>query len=237
MVISMSDSPVVDQKYYEVAGPDSVGERLVIAARDRIYADFLQLMAPPPEARLLDVGVSDVVGDGANMLERLYPHPDRLTAAGLGEGQDFRLAFPAIRYVQVEAGRPLPFADDAFDISCSNAVLEHAGSREAQRNFIRELLRVAQHVFLTVPHRFFPVEHHTAIPLLHFTDPTFRLACRVAGKGSWAEEKNLILMTRSRLASLIPPGVPHRIGMTGLHLGPFSSNLYLVLHRAAGGSA
>jgi hypothetical protein len=37
-------------------------------------------------------------------------------------------------------------------------------------------------------------------------------------------------MTSSLLASLSPLDVPRRIGKTGLRLGPFSSNLYLVLH-------
>jgi hypothetical protein len=103
------------------------------------------------------------------------------------------------------------------------------GSPELQRAFIHELARVGRRVFLTVPHRYFPVEHHTAIPLLHFTEATFRLACRIAGKTFWAQEKNLILMTSSLLASLSPPNIPYRIGKTGLPLGPFSSNLYLVL--------
>lgn len=229
----MSENPAVDKKYYEVAGPGSIGERLVTAARDRMYADFLRIMAPAPNARLLDVGVSDVVGDGANMLERLYPYPDHITAAGLGEGNDFRVAFPATPYIQIKPKIALPFQDGQFDIACSNAVLEHVGSQKDQRTFILELSRVAHRVFLTVPHRYFPVEHHTAIPLLHFTDPTFRLACKFTGKASWAMEKNLILMTRSLLASLCPPGVPRRIGTTGLPLGPFSSNLFLALHPVA----
>jgi hypothetical protein len=138
-----------------------------------MYADFLRILVPVPSARLLDMGVSDVVGEGANMLERLYPYPDHITAAGLGEGQHFRAAFPT---VQIKPSRPLPFKYGEFDIACANAVLEHVGARELQRSFIRELARVGRRVFLTVPHRYFPVEHHTAIPLLHFTDPTFRLA-------------------------------------------------------------
>jgi hypothetical protein len=73
------------------------------------------------------------------------------------------------------------------------------------------------------------VEHHTAIPLLHFTDRTFRLACRITGKTSWADQKNLILMTRRRLEHVCPPGAARKIGTTGLPLGPFSSNLFLCL--------
>jgi hypothetical protein len=104
---------------------------------------------------------------------RNVPSRTHITATGLGEGQHFRAAFPT---VQIKPSRPLPFEYGEFDIACANAVLEHVGSRELQRSFIRELARVGRRVFLTVPHRYFPVEHHTAIPLLHFTDPTFRLA-------------------------------------------------------------
>ena len=90
-------------------------------------------------------------------------------------------------------------------------------------------MRVARKVFVTVPNRYFPVEHHTAIPVLHFWDATFAPACRWLGKDEWADEKNLILMTRERLASLAPAGA--MIGYTGLRLGPFSSNLILFVDQ------
>jgi hypothetical protein len=54
--------------------------------------------------------------------ERKYPHPDLITAAGLGSGEDFGLhtadALCAI------AANAAPFADAGFDIATSNAVLE-----------------------------------------------------------------------------------------------------------------
>ena len=87
-------------------------------------------------------------------------------------------------------------------------------------------------VFVSVPHRLFPVEHHTGIPLLHWTDRSFALACRALGKGEWAEPANLILMTRARLRRLgseAAAGRPVRIGSTGLRLGPCSSNLFLLI--------
>ena len=90
---------------------------------------------------------------------------------------------------------------------------------------------VAQRVFISVPNRFFPVEHHTALPVALYGDGLFRMACRVAGKSKWAQEENLILMTRKRLwrlAAQIEKSTA--VGYTGLHLGPFSSNLYLAFH-------
>jgi SAM-dependent methyltransferase len=223
----------VDEQYYEVAAPRSWGERLVIVARDRIYDDIIRYCRPSRDETILDVGVSDVVNDAANMLERKYPYQARITAAGLGEGGAFHAAFPEVAYRRIEPNRPLPFAGKAFDIAVSNAVLEHVGSEQHQVAFVRELVRVAKKVFISVPNRYFPVEHHTAIPLLHFWPSTFELACKHLGKAEWTDEANLILMSRKRLASLVPGGIVPMIGQTGIPLGPFSSNLFLFIDDSA----
>ncbi len=230
-VVFMSDEHV-DSRFYQVSKPDSLVERMVTVARDAIYRDFIRLVQPSPTATILDVGASDVINDAANMLEQKYPYPERLVAAGLGSPSDFRAAYPNIEYVQIVAGESLPFADRHFDITTSNAVLEHVGSAEAQAWFLSELQRVSSAVFLTVPNRFFPFEHHTGIPLLHWVDRTFDMACRITGKREWARRENLILMTRHRLAKLFA-GKNAEIGYTGIRIGPFSSNLYAYAGRTS----
>src|SRR5690242_1720565 len=74
-----------DEKYYEAVPLGSWSERLMIRARDRIYADFLANCVPKPSETILDIGVSDVLNEGANLLERLYPYRGQITACGLGE--------------------------------------------------------------------------------------------------------------------------------------------------------
>src|SRR3954447_17339463 len=220
----------VDQQYYREVASGSTAEKLLIAARDRIFQDFIARMQPSAADEILDVGVSDVINDGANVLERSYPHQHKITACGLGEGLGFKAAFPLCRYVQIEPNTRLPFDDNAFDVATSNAVLEHAGSHGNQVLLVEELCRVARRVFITVPNRFFPVEHHTAIPLAHYLDGTFRVACMIAGKSEWTDEQNLILMTRKRLLGLAAKSSTPKsaaVGYTGLSLGPLSSNLYL----------
>jgi Methyltransferase domain len=140
----------------------------MISARDRIFSDFMSCMSPSPDHRILDVGVSDVVNDGANVLERSYPYQENITACGLSDAPEFRAAFPKANYRQIEPNTSLPFGANAFDIVTANAVLEHVGSFEKQVLFVGELCRVARRVFITVPNKFFPVEHHTALPLAHF---------------------------------------------------------------------
>jgi hypothetical protein len=96
---------------------------------------------------------------------------------------------------------------------------------------VSELARVSKRVFITVPNRFFPIEPHTGIPLLHFTDRGFKVACWVLGKTSWTDSENLIFMTRKKLLRLAGEFAKKRtVGYTGLRLGPFSSNLYLAMH-------
>lgn len=219
----------VDQKYYQAAPPDSIAERLVIGARARIYRDFMAQMRPLPGDRILDVGVSDVVNDAANVLERSYPQQRNITACGIGEGSEFKRAFPQVEYVRIAPNARLPFGDQSFAIATSNAVIEHVGSDDYQALFVQELCRVAARVFISVPNRYFPIEHHTALPLVHYHDRLFRAACRVTGKSEWAQRENLILMTRKRLWQLAKPINNKRavVGYTGLRLGPLSSNLFL----------
>ena len=216
-----------DGQYYEVATPGSLSEKLVAVARDQVYADFLRLCEPNASDTILDVGVSDVVGDAANVIERRYSVQNKITAVGLGQGDAFKVSFPKIQYHQIAANQALPFGDGSFDIVTANAVLEHVGSTQNQHFFISELMRVGKRVYVTVPHRFFPVEHHTAIPFFHWFDATFPLACRALGKEKWAASENLILMSRQRLKDASPKNRTIEIGMTGIMLGPCSSNLYL----------
>ncbi len=216
---------MIDEQYYEVAKSGSIASQLLLRARDQIFMDFMRQAMPHPADSILDVGVSDVLEVGANVLERKYPHPAKITACGLGEGAEFQREFPQVRYVRILPNDALPFPDGHFAIATCNAVLEHVGSLEAQLALVSEMCRVSRRVFITVPNKYFPVEHHTAIPLLHYFPWSFGIACRAVGKAKWTEESNLILMSRQRLERVIG-GRPHTTGYTGLRLGPLSSNLY-----------
>jgi SAM-dependent methyltransferase len=107
-----------------------------------------------------------------------------------------------VRCVQAD-GRDLPFEDDAFDIAFSNAVLEHVGGRDEQRRFVHELCRVARRVFVSTPNRWFPVEAHTLLPLVHWLPRGGRDASfRALGQNGWT---HLNLLSRGQLVGLFPP--------------------------------
>ncbi len=224
------DSPrKIDEEYYEVVKPKSLSERAMIRAREDIYRKLIELCNPNDSDKIIDVGVSDIIESGDNMLERLYPHKKNMTAAGLGDGIGFREAFPDINYVNIVQGEPLPFEDKSFKLAVSNAVLEHVGSSFEQAHFVAELIRISQSVFISVPNRYFPIEHHTALPFFAWSDVTFSFGCKLMNKSRWAEKANLNLMSLGKLKSLIPINTKARYGYAGLGLGPFSSNLYAII--------
>ena len=177
-----------------------LADAISLRSRRRKLALFLEVMGPTRATTVLDVGVDEVsLGDAGgqsgctthNLLEERYPWPERLTALGLHDGARFRERYPQIAYVQGDACA-LPFADGAFDVVYSNAVIEHVGGRERQEAFVREALRVGRRVFVTTPNRWFPIEVHTRLPLVHWLPegPAGR-AYDLAGK-SWARENRLL---------------------------------------------
>ncbi len=145
--------------------------RISLRSRERKLRLFHDLLQPGPESSVVDVGVTDAAfGDGStdNFFEALYPWPERITAVGHTELDRFQAAFPAVTAVRAD-GRTLPFADAAFDLGFSNAVIEHvAGGRHGQRQFLAELCRVARRVFVTTPNRLFPLDPHSLLPFVHW---------------------------------------------------------------------
>ena len=174
----------------------------------------METMRPGPETRVVDVGVGDTgfgtepgVASSHNFFEALYPSPERITAVSDDPLPNFsresRLS---------SASRPAAraaVADDAFDIAFSNAVIEHVGGEEEQRQFVAELCRVAPRVFLSTPNRWFPVETHTLLPFLHWLPrPAADRAFAALGQDNW---KRVDLLGKEALLDLFPAEVEPRV--------------------------
>jgi SAM-dependent methyltransferase len=158
---------------------------------------FMEAIRPDQRTSILDVGVDDL-GYGedegwatANFFEELYPWRERITAVALHDGERFRRRYPEVAYVRAD-GCELPFEDGEFDVVFSNAVIEHVGGSERQRAFVQEALRVAPRAFVTTPNRWFPLEVHTRLPLVHWLpEPAAHRAYDLVRK-PWAKENHLL---------------------------------------------
>jgi SAM-dependent methyltransferase len=199
-----------------------LADAVSLRSRRRKLRLFFDELHPTAATSVLDVGADEVGFGGAggesgcsthNFFEELYPWPEQVTALGLHDGGSFRPRYPAVTYVQGDACA-LPFADGAFDVVFSNAVIEHVGDRERQRSFVCEALRVGRRVFVTTPNRWFPVEVHTRLPVVHWLpDRLCHRAYDLAGKG-FAKENHLL--GPADLRALFPG--PVRIVNLGLTL-------------------
>jgi len=178
-----------------------LADRISLRSRRRKFGLFMEAMAPTAETTVLDVGVDDFAfgerseSEGScetlNFFEDMYPWPERLTAVGLHEGERFRTSYPTARYVQADA-LELPFEDGSFDVVFSNAVIEHVGAEAEQRRFVAEVLRVGQRAFITTPNRWFPVEVHTRLPLVHWLPDAAAHRAYELTRKPWAKGNRLL---------------------------------------------
>jgi SAM-dependent methyltransferase len=195
-----------------------LADRVSLRSRQRKLRLFLDELRPTAETTVLDVGADelgfgDTSGCGTmNFFEELYPWPERITAVGLHDGTAFRRRYPQVRYVRGDACE-LPFPDGAFDLYFANAVIEHVGGEERQRAFVSEALRVARRVFVTTPNRWFPLEVHTRLPLVHWLpERAAHRAYDLVGKG-WAKDNHLLGPNELRRLFPVPVQV-YNLGLT-----------------------
>jgi SAM-dependent methyltransferase len=219
-----------DAIYYRDGLKLPFAKRVMMTARRRMYDLFLSECHPDASTTIVDIGASDEESDEANMLEKMHPYTNMITCAGIGTGAAIVGAYPGIHFQHIEPGEALPFQDGHFDIAYSNAVLEHVGGLEQRLHFIREASRVAKTGFITVPHRWFPIEHHTGIPFLHFAPVIFRTLLRGTRFDHWTRSENLDFLDAALLKREWPSDLTKRPRLirTGINLGWFSSNLALV---------
>lgn len=177
-----------------------------LKARRRMFDLFMRHFSPTAGHRVLDLGVTpDDSLPESNFFERLYPFPERLTAASIEDAALIEQRFPGVTFVRIES-EGLPFPDNHFDLLFCSAVVEHVGDRSRQRRFIREALRVTKGFFFSTPNRLFPLEFHTLLPVVHWLpQPAHQRVLRAMGKEFWAQTDNLNLLTGNSLRRLFPP--------------------------------
>jgi SAM-dependent methyltransferase len=184
--------------YYRKSILSPIADILTVSTRSKIIDHFYEIFPPSENITILDLGVTSEKNSAANFLERVHPFLNRITCAATQKCEHLELEFPGVTVTQLDGNNLLPFPDNHFDIVYSNAVVEHVGSRELQKQFISEALRVAKSFYITTPNRWFPVELHTHIPLLHYLRPAvFRRCLELFGEDFYSKESNLNLLSKS----------------------------------------
>ena len=126
-------------------------------------------------------------------------------------------------------GCRLPLRSGSVDWVFSNAVIEHVGNWERQRQFANEIRRVARKgYFVTTPNKYFPIEPHTYLPFYQFlSEPAQRKVVGLAPAWvhSYEEAKQIELLSAKQMGQLFPEADVRKIGF------PVLPNSLIAYHR------
>jgi SAM-dependent methyltransferase len=208
---------------------DHLKNRLALGVRRRIFRLFMQECCPGPDDLVADFGATGHDDHPVHVFfETMYPYPRNLTViAREAEGARwFPERFLGVSFLEADL-RSIPVPDRFFHAGLCNAVVEHAGTRAEQMALVREVCRVCRRVMFTTPNRWFPIELHTFLPLLHWLpEVQYRAVLRLLGQSYFAEVGNLNLLDASSFLGLFPPDRHNRVLKAGF--GLVSSNLACV---------
>ena len=143
--------------------------KIIYKERLKMYSIFKTHFEINENTSCLDVGASsDEKYVFSNYFEELYPYKNKITAIGIHDASFLETRYEGLKYIKGD-GRSLPFENGSFDIVFSNAVIEHVGNFNHQKEFLKEAFRVCKKgVFLTTPNRIHPIEFHTMLPFIHY---------------------------------------------------------------------
>ena len=197
-----------------------------LKARKKMFDLFMNIVQPSEEDEILDLGATpDVKLADSNIFDKLYPYKKQLTVCSIEDCSNIVEELGLKSFCFNEAKKPLPFNDKQFKACFCSAVLEHVGTHDDQEFFINECLRVAEHVFITTPYRYFPIEMHTFIPFLHWLPwKTFQKIVRLTKGEFWASTSNLNLCCKRDIGKM---KLIRRVDVRFVHTALMRSNMII----------
>ena len=120
---------------------------------------FLSLVKPPSNARIIDLG-------GTLEVWQWFDHDFDVTVVNLPDAYKFKNSKSFGKYTVVEGDATNlidTFSDRSFDIVFSNSVIEHVGDESKQADFASEVIRLGEGYWVQTPSNYCPLEPHTSV--------------------------------------------------------------------------
>ncbi|GMO19682.1 MAG: hypothetical protein Ta2A_26990 [Treponemataceae bacterium] len=218
---------------YSTAKRESIADRAAYNTRLKMYKKLSKTIDLNNIKNIIDVGVTaDKENISSNFFENIYPYPERITALSNQDASWMQEQYKGLKFIQGTA-LEMPFLDHSFELVFSSAVIEHVGNIKNQNKFIKECVRISnKYIFITTPNRYYPIELHTALPLIHWLPKKIhRKILKAIGNEYLSKEENLNLMTKHELKNICNELGVKKYKILAVNFLGLPSNLLLMIEK------
>jgi hypothetical protein len=211
---------------------DSILKDFLYKNRIKIYKIFRKHIIQNKKNLLIDIGTSPIIDKSENVILKKYKFKENITCLSNQNCNILKARYKKIKFVIGDAKKMI-FKNNKFDIVHCSATLEHLGSYSNQLKAIKEMYRITKrYLFISTPNRFFPIEMHTKLPLLHFLPKKlFRYIINFFGDDFFCYEKNLNLLSVNDLIKLCFNAKIKEYIITYNYFLFFKSNIILIAKK------
>ena len=179
-------------------------KKIILDAREKFFYYFENLTEYNDNKSLLDIGTTPSLDSEQNIILEKTKNNKNITCLSDQDCRILEKKYQNIKSFVIGDGLRTDYKDMSFDIVHSNATIEHVGSLENQIAFIQETSRVAKkYVFIQTPNRFYPIDFHTNLPLIHWLPKKIhRKILKFIGLSFYSLEENLNLLSEKNLIDI-----------------------------------
>ena len=210
-------------------------KKIILDARENFFKHFIHFTEYNDNQSLLDIGTTPSLDIEQNIILEKTKNNKNITCLSDQDCSILEKKYPNIKDFIIGDGTNTDFKDMSFDIVHSNATLEHVGSYNNQITFVKEAWRVSKkHVFIQTPNRFYPIDFHTNLPLIHWLPKKIhRKILRFIGLNFYSTEENLNLLSESNLINICKKLDIKNFKIIKHKLLFMTSNLILVIKKSS----
>jgi len=233
--MTLDDNKILNNKqtyWLKIPFLDKFLLKILIRYREFFFKVFEDNIVYTKNDKVLDIGTTGSTTDQNNIFVKKFKYKNNLTCISDQNLDNLKSIYPEVMFIKSD-GRHTNFGNNSFDVVHSNATIEHVGTSKDQINFLKECIRVSKkYVFLQTPNKFFPIEFHTKIPLLHFLPSyCYRKILKVIGMNFYSDIRNLNLLSQRDLLKFLKILNVNDFKIIKCKLLFFTSNLILIIKK------
>ena len=210
-------------------------KKIILDAREKFFNHFKNSTEYNDDLSLLDIGTTPSLDNEQNIILEKTKNNKNITCLSDQDCNNLEKKYPNIKNFIIGNGINTDFKDMSFDIVHSNATIEHVGSYDNQISFIKEAWRISKnYVFIQTPNRFYPIDFHTNLPLIHWLPKKIhRKILKFIGLNFYSIEENLNLLSESNLINICKKLDIKNFKIIKHKLLFMTSNLILVIKKSS----